>query len=140
MLACQQVEGDQVLLGLFEQPADLRRDRLEALEHVPDPLARVGLVFGVEHLAQGGGDQPALIAAAVGEHVSDEVHRAPLPRAGEHAGDGVLEPLVLIGDRQPHAAQPALLQARRNSIQKLPDSTSPMSRPMTSRTPVSCTA
>jgi hypothetical protein len=32
------------------------------------------LVLGVEHLAQGGGDEPALVAAAVVEHVSDEVH------------------------------------------------------------------
>jgi hypothetical protein len=34
----------------------------------------VAAVFGVEHLAQRGGHQAALVAAAVGEHVSDEVH------------------------------------------------------------------
>ena len=54
---------------------------------MPDALAGVVSVFGVEHLSEGGGDQAALVAAAVGEHVSDEVHGAPLPRAGQHASD-----------------------------------------------------
>ena len=110
MLGRQQVEGDEILLGLLEQPADLRRDSAEALEDVPDPLAGVGLIFGIEHLPQRSGDQAALIAAAVREHVSDEVHGAPLPRAGQHPGDGVLEAFVLIRDRQAHPGQPALLQ------------------------------
>jgi hypothetical protein len=48
---------------------------------VTDPLPRLGLVLGVEHLPERGGDQAALVAAAVVEHVSDEVHRAPLPQA-----------------------------------------------------------
>ena len=74
MLARQQVERDQVLLGVLEQPVDLRRDGLQALQDMPDALASLGAVLGVEHFAQRGGDQPALIAAAVGEHVSDEVH------------------------------------------------------------------
>ena len=75
-----------------------------------DPLPRLGLVLGVEHLAQGGGDQAALIAAAVVEHVPDEVHRAPLPRAGEHPGDRGLQPFVVIGDREADAGQPALFE------------------------------
>jgi hypothetical protein len=33
-------------------------------------------------------------------HVAEEVDRAALPRAAQHAGDRGLEPLVLIGDRQ----------------------------------------
>jgi hypothetical protein len=78
---------------------------------MPDPFASVGVVLSVEHLAQSSGDQAALVAAAVRQHVSDEVHRAPLPGAGQHAGDGVLEPFVLIRDRQPDAGQAAFLQA-----------------------------
>ncbi len=39
-----------------------------------DALASVVAVLGVEHFPQRGGDQAALIAAAVGQHVSDEVH------------------------------------------------------------------
>ena len=70
---------------------------------MPDAFAGLVAVLGVEDLSQRGGDQAALVAAAVREHVSDEVHGAALPRAGQHAGDRVLEPFVLIGDRQPHA-------------------------------------
>ena len=44
------------------------------------------------------------------DHVAREVDGAALPRAAEHAGDRGLEPLVLIGDRQAHAVQPATLQ------------------------------
>jgi hypothetical protein len=45
---------------------------------VPDPLPRLVLALGAEHLAQGRSDQAALIAAAVVEHVSDEVHLMPM--------------------------------------------------------------
>ena len=107
---------------------------------MPDPLASVVTILGIEDLSEGGGDQAAPVAAAVGEHVSDEVHGASLPRTGQHARDRVLEALVLIADGQPDTGEPAFLQPRRNSTQKLPDSTSPMSRPITSRNPVSCTA
>ena len=78
VLGGQVVEGDEVLLGLLQEPAHLRSDRGEALEHVPDALASLGVVFGVEDLSERGGDQAALVAAAVGQHVSDEVHGAPL--------------------------------------------------------------
>jgi hypothetical protein len=50
------VEGDQVFLGLFEQPAHLWRRRLETLQDVPDPLPRAGLVLSVEHFSKRGGD------------------------------------------------------------------------------------
>jgi hypothetical protein len=69
VLAGESVDGDQVLLGALEQPAHLGGDRLKAGDHVGDPLAGLVLVFGVEDLAQGGGDQAALVAAAVIEHV-----------------------------------------------------------------------
>jgi hypothetical protein len=84
VLAGQRVEGDQVLLGRLEQAADLRRQRLEALEHVRDAL--LGL-------------------------------------------------LVAVADGQPHTGQARLRRPRGNSTQKAPDSTSPTSRPITSRTP-----
>ena len=75
-----------------------------------DPLAGLVLVLGVEHLAERGGDQAALVAAAVIEHVADEVHGASLPRAAQHARDRCLEPLVVVRDRQTHALKPAFLQ------------------------------
>jgi hypothetical protein len=68
-------------------------------------------VLGLEDLPEGGRDQAALVAAAVHDHVPGEVHRATLPRAPEHAGDRVLEPFVLVGDRETHPGQPALLEA-----------------------------
>jgi len=55
---------------------------------VRDPLAGLVAVLGVEGLAEGGRDESALIAAAVVEHVCDEMHRAALPSAAEHAGGG----------------------------------------------------
>jgi hypothetical protein len=70
----EQVERDQIFLGVLEQPADLRGDRLKAGDHVTDPLARLLLVLGVEHLSQRGSDQAALVTTAVVVHVSDEVH------------------------------------------------------------------
>jgi len=63
---------------------------------VPGSLARVSLVVGVEDLTQSGSVQTALVAAAVAEHVSDEVHRAALPRAGQHPRARVFEAFVLI--------------------------------------------
>ena len=82
----------------------------EPLEHVRDPLPGLLVALGVEHLAQRSGDEVALVAAAVHDHVAQEMDGAALPRAAEHAGDRGLEPLVLVGDRQAHAIQPALLE------------------------------
>ena len=79
MLARQQIERGEVLLGVLQERADLRRDRGQALQDMSGAVAGVGGVLGVEHLSEGGGDQAALVAAAVGEHVSDEVHGAALP-------------------------------------------------------------
>jgi len=41
------------------------------------------------------------------EHVAHEVHPAALPAgAGEHGGDGLLQPLVRVGDDQARALEP----------------------------------
>jgi hypothetical protein len=110
VLAGKRVERDRVLLGVLEQPADLRGDLVQAGDHVRDPLSGLLLVIGVERLTQRGGDQPALVAAAVVEHVADEVHRAAPPRAAQRAGDRRLQPRVVVGDGEAHPAQAALLQ------------------------------
>jgi hypothetical protein len=73
VLARERVERGQVLFGVLEQLAHLRRDLLQALKHARDALlGRVG-VLGVEDLSQRGSDQPALITAAVHDHVPGEV-------------------------------------------------------------------
>ena len=43
----------------------LRRRLREAFEHVRDALVGLVAVLGVEHLPQGGGNEVALVAAAV---------------------------------------------------------------------------
>ena len=111
MLARERVERGQVFLRGLEQVADLRRDRREPLEHARDPLLGRRPVLGLEDLAQRGRDQPTLVSAAVHDHIPGEVHRAALPWTTQHPRDRGLEPFVLIGDRQPHAGQPATLQA-----------------------------
>ena len=75
-----------------------------------DPVLGLLVSLGVEDLPECCGDEPALIAAAVHDHVAREVDRAALPWAAEHAGDRALEPLVLIGHSQPHTVEPALLK------------------------------
>jgi hypothetical protein len=92
VLGREQIESDQVSFGRLEQIADLRCGGLQAFQDMPDSLTSRGLVFGVEDLSEGGGDEAALVAAAVGEHVADEVHRAPLPRAGETRAIACLSP------------------------------------------------
>ena len=75
-----------------------------------DPLLGLLVALGVEDLSERGGDEPALVAAAVHDHVASEVDGAALPRAAQHAGDRGLESLVLIGDREAHPVQAARLQ------------------------------
>ena len=62
-------------------------------------------------LGEGGGnegrDDPPPALAGMGEHVAHEVDAASLPGGAEDAGRGSLQALVVVGDHQPHAAQPA---------------------------------
>jgi hypothetical protein len=110
VLAGQLVEGQEVLFGRFEQRADLRRHRLKTLQHAADALLGLLIALGLEDLSQRGGDQPALITAAVHDHVAGEVDCASLPWTAQHAGDRGLEPLVLVRDREAHAVQAALVE------------------------------
>ena len=74
------VEGDQVLFGVLEQPADLRGDWLEAGDHVGTALATLVAVLGGEYISA------ALVAAAVVERVSGDA--GPSPRQRAHPGGG----------------------------------------------------
>src|SRR5579872_2592266 len=72
VLARERVERDQVFLGVLEQVADLWCGRLQTTDDLGRTVAGLVAVFGVEDLSRGGGDQAALVAAAVREHVADE--------------------------------------------------------------------
>ncbi len=101
------VEGEQVLLGGFEQLRDLRQRAAEAPDHLAQ--VRLGLLcaLGVEDLAQRRRDQAALTSPAVPLHVADEVHGAALPGAGEDPRDRCLEPLVVVRDAKADAGEAA---------------------------------
>jgi hypothetical protein len=101
------VEGEQVLLGLFEQRGDLRNRRRQPLDHRGCSVPGVAQILGVEDLAQGGGDHVALPLLAVAVHVADEMHGAALPGAAQHLGDRGLEAEVVVGDAEPHPLQSA---------------------------------
>ena len=65
MIARERVERDQVFLGVFEQPADLRRERLQTTDDLGRTVAGLFAGLRVEDLSEGGGDQAPLVAAAV---------------------------------------------------------------------------
>ena len=72
----------------------------------PLDLRAVGVLLGEGGGDEGGDDAPAL-AAGMGQQVAGEVHAAALPCGAEDPGRGGLQALVVVGDHQLHAAQPA---------------------------------
>jgi len=100
-------EGEQVLLGRFEQPGDLGRRLLQGGDGGGEALARLSGALGGEDLADGTGNEWLVGLAAVAEHVPEEVHRASLPRTAEDLGDRALQALVGVGDGQLHAREAA---------------------------------
>ena len=54
------VEREQVGLGVFQEPADLRDGRLEAFDHLPRAFAGLLAVLCLEELPEGCGDETAL--------------------------------------------------------------------------------
>ena len=96
MLARERVEAEQVALGVEQELGDLRRDRLQALEDVGEPLARFLARAGLEDAADGGGDHRLLALGAMAEHVPEEVHAAALPRAAEDLADRGPQALVAV--------------------------------------------
>jgi hypothetical protein len=96
VLAREGVEAEQVALGIEQQLGDLRRDRLQALDDLSEPLARLLARGGGEDAADRGGDHRLLAFGAVAEHVAQEVHAAALPRAAEYLADRGLQALVAV--------------------------------------------
>ena len=106
MLQREGRERQEVVAGVDEHGyhvAELARegddDAVELLGH----SSRVGLG---EDRAYGGGNHLGVGARDPGQHVAHEMHPAALPgRADHHRGDSLLEPEVVIGDHQAHAAE-----------------------------------
>jgi hypothetical protein len=105
------VEGQQVSLGILQQPGDLGRMRAQLLDHLGQPDAGLASRGGGEDPADRAGDQRLLRPADVAEHVAQEVHGAALPRAAQHLGDRGLEAGVGVGDGELDALQPTNPQA-----------------------------
>ena len=103
----ERVEGDDVLLGVFEQCRDLAEPPFEVRDRLREPIARLLEVLGVEDRPDQRCQQPVLIFARMAQAVSEEMHGAALPGAAQHLGDRGLQAGVRVTDRELHADQAA---------------------------------
>ena len=99
--------GEDVVLGFVHENCQLGDLGPELVgDLTPLDLRAVGVLLGEGGGDEGGDDAPAL-AAGMGQQVAGEVHAAALPCGAEDPGRGGLQALVVVGDHQLHAAQPA---------------------------------
>jgi hypothetical protein len=96
VLARERVEAEQIRFGVEQQLGDLGRDRLQALDDLGEPLARLLAGVGGEEAADRGRDHRLLALGAVAEHVAEEVHGAALPGRAEHLPDRGPQALVAV--------------------------------------------
>jgi hypothetical protein len=101
------VEGQDVVLGALEHAGDLGQRALQRRDCLGERVAGAGEIGGVEDRANQRRQEPVLVLARVAEAVSEEVHRAALPRRAQHLGDRVLQSLVGVGDDQLHPDEAA---------------------------------
>ena len=99
--------GEDVVLGFVHENCQLGHLGPELVgDLTPLGLRAVGVLLGEGGGDEGGDDAPAL-AAGMGQQVAGEVHAASLPGGAEDPGRGGLQTLVVVGDQQLHATQPA---------------------------------
>jgi hypothetical protein len=110
------VEGEQVLLGFFQERRDFRQWFAQPVERVACELARGVAVVGVEDRPQERGDHPLLVFAHVPERLAEEVDRAALPGAVQGLRDRGLQAGVGVGDDQLRPGQAALDQAAEEAL------------------------
>lgn len=101
----ERVEREEVFLGVLQELADLRDGWPEALEHLRHSFLCLRAVLRGEQLPQSGGYEAALGGPAVLVHIPNEMHGAA--RTRKDTLDRVLEPFMMIRDRQAHALQAA---------------------------------
>ena len=107
MLSGKRVEGEHVVLGLFEQRGDLRQPGLELGDGVAESAAGFVAGAGGEDLADDGAQRVVLVLAGVATKVAEEVHGAALPWCAEHRRQRGLQAGVRVTDGQLHAEQAA---------------------------------
>jgi len=107
----ERVEGKDLLLGLLEHRRDLAHPSLELGDGGRESIARFLAGSGVEDGADERGQNTVLVFAGVAQAVTEEVHRAALPRRPEHLRQRRLQARVGIRDRQLDANQPTGHQA-----------------------------
>ena len=133
--------GEDVVLGFVHQGGELGDLGPELVgDLTPLDLRAVGVLLGEGGGDEGGDDALRPWRPAWASRLRGEVHAASLPGGAEDPGRGGLQALVVVGDHQLHAAQPAPSRERRNSVQKVSASDAPIAMPRTSRRPWSLTA
>jgi hypothetical protein len=106
VLGWEPVEGQQVGLGVGQQPGDLGSMRSQLVDDLTKPSPRLGGGGSNEDLADRARHQRLLGPADVAEQVAEEVDGAALPGTAQHLADGVLQALMGVGDAQLDAIQP----------------------------------
>jgi hypothetical protein len=82
---------ENVVFGVLEQRRELRQAGLELRDGVAEAPARFAGVRGAEQLADEGAERVVLVLVGVAAEISEEVHRAALPRRPDDPRDRGLQ-------------------------------------------------
>ena len=102
VLSGECVEGEHVVLGLLEQPRDLRQSWFELGDRVEQALARLGAIAGREQLTDHGTERVVLVLAGMASEIAQEVNGAALPGRAQDPRDRGLQSWVRVADGQLH--------------------------------------
>ena len=103
MLSGKRVEGEHVVLGLFEQRRDLRQPGLELGDGVTESPAGFVAVLGGKDRPDDGAQRVVLVLAGMASEVAQDVHGATLPRRAEDLRQRRFQAGVRVADGQLHA-------------------------------------
>src|SRR5829696_7768856 len=129
------IEGEQVGLGLQQQPGDLGHPALQVSDGVGQQPLGLLEVAGPEDRTDRGADQLLQVLGTVAQDIPEEVDRAALPGAPSTWAIAALRPSWASETTSCTPARPRRTRPRRNSRQNASVSAAPTSRPRTSRWP-----